>query len=256
MREQGDAPNPHPLALELRSIRPPIFTAFPVHLDRQRLRAGNRGRWAKNMKTTFRLTLLFLLAISIPLIAGETTYSVPSILQLSYPQSFEPDRSQEREARLNEAITMLSRSGVKPSIGANEMLDLLILKSKDKEYAHISITAFPPEATQEDIKAANQELLDTLAKGLEQNIRAGYRGNGMAVTTGFTGRRLTLTDGSVAFLLEHVYKMPDGRIRTNQKYYVYTSRFTLVVGITASPDITAATRSEIETVVRSLTVSR
>ena len=47
MREQGDAPNPHPLALELRSIRPPIFTAFPVHLDRQRLRAGNRGRSPK-----------------------------------------------------------------------------------------------------------------------------------------------------------------------------------------------------------------
>jgi hypothetical protein len=45
-------------------------------------------------------------------------------------------------------------------------------------------------------------------------------------------------------------------MRANQKYFIYTSRFTLIIGITASPDITSATRSEIEDVVRSVIVSK
>jgi hypothetical protein len=210
----------------------------------------------KYLKIPFCFTLVFVFLISIPSKAENISFSVPSIFRLTYPQSFAPEQSQLREARLKEAIQIFSRSGLKTSIEVNEILDLLVLKSKDAEYAHISFSAFPPQATQEDIKAANNEQLNMLANELEENFRAGYRGNGISVTTGFTSKRHTLSDGTVAFLVEHVYKMPDGRIRTNQKYFIYTYRFTLIIGITTSPDISSATRSEIEDVVRSVIVSK
>jgi hypothetical protein len=208
------------------------------------------------MNKTIYFIILFLLLISIFSNAENLTFSVPSILHLTYPHSFEPENSQLREERLKEAMHVISRSGVKPSIDVNEILDLLVLKSKDAEYAHISFSAFPPQATQEDIRKADIVHLNILSKEIEKNIRASYRGNGISVTTGFTSKRHTLSDGTAAFLLEHVYRMPDGRMRANQKYFIYTSRFTLIIGITASPDITSATRSEIEDVVRSVIVSK
>lgn len=183
-------------------------------------------------------------------------FAIPSLFEISYPKSFLAEESPQRAQRLKIAKAMLSRSAAKPIIDSNEILDLLMLKHEDPQYAHINVVAGPPELTQQDIKNADQETLKTLTDGFGQMIQAGYKGNQILVTTGFSGRRITLPDGTTAFLLEHVYKMPDGKIRANQKYYIYTDRFTLILGVTTSPDIEKTTKQDIAKVVSSFKISR
>jgi hypothetical protein len=212
----------------------------------------------KTMKTPLPLIALALLLVAS--VQSQTpekvNFAVPSLFEITYPKSFSAEESPQRAQRLQIAKTMLSRSAAKPIIDSNEILDLLMLKHEDSQYAHINVVAGPPELTQEDIKNADQGTLKTLTEGFGQMIQAGYKGNQITVTTGFSGHRITLPDGTTAFLLEHVYKMPDGKIRANQKYYIYTERFTLILGVTISPDIKETTKQDIAKAVSSFKISR
>jgi len=191
-----------------------------------------------------------------PSLAKSAKFSIPSIVELSYPTSFSSVQNPDRIKRLDEVKAILAQGGVRPMVDINSLLDLIVLKHNDPEYAHISLMAGPPEATQADINNASEEDLKALTDALAEQILLGYKGMGVDVPTGFSGRRIKCPDGLTAFLLEHVYKMPSGKVRSSQKYYIYTDRFVLVVGVMASPEINSNTKTDIDSVIRSIRVSQ
>ncbi len=150
---------------------------------------------------------------------------------------------------------MFARSDVKPRIPVNKVLTLLLLRAKDSEYAHISLTVGPAEVSQEEIKGLKSEDLKVFASTFATDLSKAYAANGISIIVPLVSSKRVLPSGLAAIVTEHKYKMPDGRIRGNKKVHICTDRFTAICGITTSTKVSLSTLSDIDSLVKSIRLS-
>lgn len=205
------------------------------------------------MKPLLASIVLVAFGISLPLHAGDRhTFSIPSVIDLTYPSTLSVEPAPQIDAARREAVQLFSRQGIQLPDSAKKIRELLLLKCNDDKYAHILIAVGPPEITQEQVKKADSEDLKAFAKEIESQITKGYNASGIRVIGSFKTQKYTLPSGLVAIVTEHQYQMPDGRVRDNKKANIYTDRFTIICGIATAPDISHSTKVDIDSVIDSI----
>lgn len=184
------------------------------------------------------------------------TFSTPGIIKVNYPANFIVTSNTTNQAVTNYAKQFLNKANLAPDASFDQTTILLNAYTQEQgEYAHLNVTLGPPEISQEDLIAANDEQINQLTDAMAIQIKEGFAKGGIELVDDFTGKKEDLTGGIKCFTLKFSYKKNDGAVRINTKRYIYTKRHTVVIGVAASPGYSKENRKQLEMIASSIIAS-
>lgn len=191
-----------------------------------------------------------------PDVPAVKAFSAPGIIKVEYPANFVVASGAMNQATVDYAKKFLDKAKITPDLSFDQMAVLLTAYTQEGgEYAHLNVTMTPAEISQEDLAAADADMIESLKDAMALQIREGFRKSGIELVGDFTGKREDLAGGIKCFTLGFSYKKSDGSIRIDTKRYIYTKRHTINIGITTSPGYAQAKSKELDRIVSSITAS-
>ena len=172
-----------------------------------------------------------------------------------YPKAWKIATDQELEAIKKDGWATIQ--GAKLQVEIEKKKHLMVLNASSQkigEYAHVQVSLMPAEISQEDFKSAEEEALNAFGAELSKRIKMAYATSGAQVVGQGNREKITLRGGVAAYAITHTYKKSDGVSRVNQKIYIYTSDFTMVVGFTTSLEYWNQNSDVIKQIVESVKV--
>jgi len=211
------------------------------------------------MKT---IALISIACITVPSLHAQAdvatvkSFSAPGIIKVEYPANFQVASGAANQAAVDYAKRLLDKAKITPDLSFDQVAVLLTAYTQEGgEYAHLNVTMTPPEIPQEDLAAADDDLIAQLRDTMELQIKKGFSKSGIELVGDFTGKKETLAGGIKCFTLCFSYKKSDGSIRIDTKRYIYTKRHTIMIGITTSPGYAKANSKDLERIISSITAS-
>lgn len=189
-------------------------------------------------------------------VAAVRAFSAPGIIKVEYPANFVVASGAMNQAAVDYAKKFLDKATITPDLSFDQVAVLLTAYTQEGgEYAHLNVTMTPAEISQEDLTAADADMIEGLKDAMALQIREGFRKSGIELVGDFTGKREDLAGGIKCFTLGFSYKKSDGSIRIDTKRYIYTKRHTINIGITTSPGYAKENGEELERIVTGITAT-
>jgi len=179
---------------------------------------------------------------------AEAHFSIPSIIDVYYPPSFEVQQDFEREAKLKEMMPLLVRKRGQESFPVYDDVLLLVLKHANDKTTRIAFGVSPPVLSEHDFVSASQESIAQLVSVLSEQQATSDRQNGITVLEPQTGQRVTLPSGNAVLLTERKIKTRNGPDKNEQKYFCFTDRFLGIVDVSTSSKSSPQVLNDIEQV--------
>ena len=202
-----------------------------------------------------RYILFLLLLIFTHSEAGEKlkSFVLPGVIELQYPDTFQEELSSPIAAIRKEARDAIQRMGTRGALPIfKKMSTILILKHQNSEYAHIMIILMPPEISQEDVRMADSSAIQMINDEIAQNTKDMYSRNRMAVTSPFKSDKHVFPSGLIGIVTQHQYRNSENQIRNNRKIRIFTDDYSVIIGITTSPEVSAYTLKDIDKILNTV----
>jgi hypothetical protein len=196
--------------------------------------------------------ILVIFQVSIFAEEGKEKFSIQSIIDVSYPCSFEVQNDYLSEAKLKDAMHWLVRKRGEawfPVVGDVLLLDL---RHASEKTTRILFGVSPPVLSEKEFVNASQDSIEQLISMLAKQQAIFDKQTEITVLKPATGQRVTLPSGNTVLFTERTIKKRNGLEKKEQKLVCFTDRFVGTVDISMFSDSTPEVLRDIEKVISNI----
>jgi hypothetical protein len=175
-------------------------------------------------------------------------FSIQSIIDVSYPSSFEVQKDYVSESKLKDAMhwLVLKRGEAWfPVVGDVLLLDL---RHANEKTTRILFGVSPPVLSEKEFVNASQDSIKQLISMLAEKQVNFDKHQEITVLKPATGQRVTLPSGNTVLVTERTIKKRNGLEKKERKLLCFTDRFVGIVDISLFSDSSPEVLRDIEQV--------
>lgn len=179
-------------------------------------------------------------------------FSIQSIIDVSYPSSFEVQKDYVSESKLKDAMHWLVRKRGQAWFPVDEYVPLLDLRHASEKTTRLLISVSPPALSEKEFVNASQDSIEQLISMLAEQQAIFDKQEGTTVLKPATGQRVTLPSGNTVLVTERTIKKQNGLEKKERKLLCFTDRFVGIVDISMFSDSSPKVLHDIEKVTNNL----
>jgi len=196
--------------------------------------------------------ILVIFRVSIFAEEAKEKFSIQSIIDVSYPCSFEVQNDYLSEAKLKDAMPWLVRKRGEAWHPVYDNVTLLVLRHSKEKTTKIIIGVAPPVLSENEFINASQDSMEQLISILAEKQAIFDKRDGITVLKPATGQRVNLPSGNTVLVTERTIKKRNGLEKKERKLLCFTDRFVGIVDISMFSDSSPEVLRDIEKVISNI----